>query len=99
MQIRQGDLLFISVAAPQSDLRPASRVLARGEATGHAHILTGAGEVMVGAGKIYVRTAGQDVVVHEEHRAVDLSAAPWWEVRHQRIYDPSAERAVRPVRD
>ncbi len=79
-QIRQGDILLVAVEKPLPDeLKPQSRViLAEGEITGHAHVLTGA-ELFDWSeeGQRYVRVkGGPGSIFHEEHDPKAASVIP-----------------------
>jgi hypothetical protein len=104
---RQGDVLIVPVATEglPSGLVPAPRdqggrlILARGEATGHAHVATGEGLTLLHLPDdldsmfLHVRVYGR--VSHEEHAAIPLPAG-YYRVIRQREYVPGA---VRPVAD
>ena len=96
LHYRQGDLLFIfqdERPAIELTVRPGLVILA-GEATGHAHRLTG-GSVLEGRdGTTYLELVEPTRVVHEEHDALTLDPG-WWLVVRQREYTPSASRLVR----
>lgn len=101
---RQGDLLFIRLGkARRAAEHPDGAVLARGEATGHAHAiapedLAGCEVFVDDRGRLVVNVApGAGVSVrHEEHGTVTLDPGIW-EVRRQREYD--AEREWRRIAD
>jgi hypothetical protein len=96
---RQGDVLIFeggSSAITLSHEEVLDRVLAYGEATGHAHRIVGAGA------HLYASSEGGDMVlavqtsarvVHEEHGAIDLPAGVYV-VRRQREYAPDEVRIV-----
>jgi len=104
---RQGDVLVVPVAADKvpAGLIPAPRdrggrmVLAYGEATGHAHVVTGEGLSLLclpddlEAMFLHVRVYGR--ISHEEHGAIPLPAG-YYRVVRQREYVPGS---VRPVAD
>jgi hypothetical protein len=96
LHYRQRDLLFIL-----QDERPAIALTTRpgliilaGEATGHAHRLTGGSVLEAVDGTIYLELVEPTRVVHEEHDALTLGPG-WWLVVRQREYTPSASRLVR----
>lgn len=94
--IRQGDLLFVRVASiPTDATRVPDGVIARGEASGHAHRLrAGRGRMlMLAAGVAYIRARYRAQVDHEEHGTVTLPAGDYRVVR-QREYEPAGWRQV-----
>lgn len=95
-QYRQGDLLFVRVEArPDEDLVVRQGlVIVEGEATGHAHRLTGGVILDAPDGDIYLDLLETARVVHEEHDAITLGPGLWQVIR-QREYSPEAIRTVR----
>ncbi|MEV6522651.1 hypothetical protein AB0M43_11960 [Longispora sp. NPDC051575] len=104
---RQGDVLVVPIDAAElpQNLVAAPRdhrnrmVLARGEATGHAHVVTGERVSMLcpadEPGRFYLLIEGYGRLGHEEHGPIALSPGAY-RVLHQREYVPGA---VRPVAD
>jgi hypothetical protein len=70
-------------------------VLARGEATGHAHAVEASrAELYRGrSGRFFLRLAGATVLEHEEHAPIELPAG-CYEVIRQREYRPGRIRRV-----
>ena len=96
LHYRQGDLLFIlQEEQPDVELtvRP-SQVIVAGEATGHAHRLTGGSVLEAPDGTLYLELIEPTRVVHEEHDALTLGPG-WWLVVRQREYTPDAVRTIR----
>jgi len=109
---RQGDLLFVQIGNLEAlveqngDLNKKKVVedgiLARGEATGHAHRIASE-DLALGKAKVFsdgpqrliIEAYEQVRVTHEEHGPITLPAGQY-EVRRQREYTPEA---VRPVYD
>ena len=96
LHYRQRDLLFV-----RQDVRPAvdlnarqSNVIVAGEATGHAHRLTGGTILEAPDGTLYLEVTQTTQVVHEEHGPITLDPGLWLVVR-QREYSPEAIRQVR----
>lgn len=88
MQYRHGDLLLIKVEeVPQGAKRTRGKILAEGEATGHAHRLEGPGTLYLKDGQLTLRNTKPTAVVHEEHARIDLPPGTY-EVRRQREYQP-----------
>ena len=93
---RHGDLLIAPVAAiPPGGRVKEDMVLARGEATGHAHRLESRGPVELWefSNEIYFRLgADGGEVMHEEHKAIQLQPGAY-RVWKQRQYEPQGARA------
>lgn len=102
---RQGDVLVVPIEKAQlpETLVPAPRdrrgrlILARGEATGHAHVVTGEGLTLlclpddIEAMFLHVRVYGR--IGHEEHAPISLPPG-YYRVVRQREYLPGAIRRV-----
>jgi len=94
---RHGDVMIDRCAEIPADLRRTpGLILARGEATGHAHRVLEAGTAVVfdtGDGGFLDVTADEATVVHEEHDAITLPRGTYrfW---FQREYSPEAIRRV-----
>ncbi|SRR5581483_6102020 len=98
MQYRHGDLLLLQVDPPErADLveRGPAVVLARGEATGHAHVLTAAepeAEVQIlkvpGLEDLVIDLKTGAVLSHEEHATLHIPAG-YYQLRRQREYAPA----------
>lgn len=98
-QYRQGDLLFDTMgdAVALSGTPRPDGVIARGEATGHAHRFEDltAGAVFERAGRLYVKVVAESArIVHEEHGPINLPKGVYRVVR-QREFDSGWERTVR----
>lgn len=101
MMVRQGDVLLVKVDdEPIGTIVPRDSgriVLAYGEATGHAHVVTHR------RAKLYQREDGirllhvpqKAYIDHEEHDRIELPAGTW-RVTRQRVYMPEE---IRPVAD
>ena len=102
---RQGDVLLVPVrpAEVPSTVVPAPRdrsgrmVLARGEASGHAHVIAGPDTQLLAdrddIGRLFVRVVGAASLVHEAHGPIAVPAGCYRVVR-QRRYVPAAALAV-----
>ncbi|MEV6969931.1 hypothetical protein AB0M47_32935 [Hamadaea sp. NPDC051192] len=102
---RQGDVLVVPIAP--ADLPPGlidaprdrrhRMVLALGEATGHAHVLTGERVALLSPpeepDRLYLLIEGYGRLVHEEHGPISLTPGAYRVVR-QREYFPGAIRFV-----
>lgn len=101
--IVQGDVFLVpcdKIPAGAKKVKKSARgyVLAEGEATGHAHCITGSGiEMYESEGILYLKTNKQVQVKHEEHKPVTV-APGIWEVGRVKEYDAFEEEA-RNVRD
>lgn len=104
---RQGDVLVVGLdrQALPDDLMTAPRdrlnrmVLAVGEATGHAHVVTGEGVTTLCRpdlpDELYMLVEGYGRLVHDEHGPIGLPKGAY-QVLRQREYFPGA---IRPVAD
>jgi hypothetical protein len=99
---RQGDVLIVPIEALPAGLVPGPRdrgrlVLARGEATGHAHVITGPDVVLHASAddvdRLFVEIVTRARLVHEEHGAITIPAGVYRVVR-QREYEPGTYRYV-----
>jgi len=90
---RQGDVLIIAAKLPQgaADTTPANGadiILALGEATGHAHRISGGGiTVLEKGGRRYLDVREPRTLRHEEHSEIPL-APGGYEVITQMQYTP-----------
>lgn len=90
MQYRHGDLLIVKVGSlPKDAALVETKVLADGEATGHAHRLEKDGVLYIKDGQLFLEAVVDVAVVHEEHARITLSPGIY-EVRRQREYQPGA---------
>lgn len=92
---RQGDVLIEAAAFPTEGLTAReSRVLAEGEATGHAHVVEGDVEMYEDAqGTLWCRVKEPAEVTHQEHGKIGLPRGEY-KVTRQVQLNP-AEEAVR----
>lgn len=103
--LRQGDLLFFKIdkwseSSRQGKLRPSrDNIIARGEATGHNHVLETEEGVEASLffadanvpGAVIRVTSGIAKVTHDEHETQELDEGDWLVVR-QSEYTPSAQQ-------
>lgn len=97
LQSRQGDVLIVSASIiPPSAQRQACCVLARGEATGHAHQIHEGALLWVDTdGTKYLEVFGAEAKVeHEEHGPIVLAGPAIYRIVLQREYTPEAIRNV-----
>lgn len=105
-QVRQGDVLLRrvrrrdlgkmeTVAAVRGRL-----ILARGEATGHAHAVAAERAALYrgAGGKFFLHLDGASRLEHEEHAPITLPAG-FYEVIRQREYSPRDVNRSRRVAD
>jgi predicted amidohydrolase len=97
--VRQGDVLLIPVDNVPADAKRKRRtkrgiVLAEGEATGHAHVVTepSATEYHL-KGRRYLLAAEGVTIQHDEHDTLTLDPGAW-EIIGQYEYAPEAIRRV-----
>jgi hypothetical protein len=102
---RQGDVLVVPIdrrelppgAVPAPRDRRNRMVLAYGEATGHAHVITGDRVFLLcppdDPGQLYLRVEGYGRLVHDEHGPIAVPAGAYRVIR-QREYVPGAIRFV-----
>ena len=102
---RQGDILLVPVspddvpaeAVPAARDRAGRCVLARGEATGHAHVVAGHDLRVLASpndvDQMFVEIVSRARLVHEEHGPITVPAG-WYQVVRQREYVPGAYRPV-----
>ena len=101
--IRQGDVLIKPVSSIPAGLAEVPRedgrlILAHGEVTGHAHVVSCPEARMFGSltaddGPRFIDVPRPTSVVHDEHAPLGL-AAGFYEVRRQREYSPEEIRRV-----
>ncbi len=100
---RQGAGLFVPGGDLPQELRPGPRdrrgrmVVARGEATGHAHVVGGPGLALLAErdnpDNMWIDVPAHGRVTHEEHGPIPLPAGRYRVIR-QREYVPGAFRPV-----
>lgn len=98
---RQGDILIVPtdgdkrrIDLSRSDVRSVGTpVVARGEATGHAHQIEGDGELFLWQDTVFLRSHGQTRLVHDEHDTIVIPEGEYRVVR-QREYDEGEIRYV-----
>jgi hypothetical protein len=102
---RQGDVLLVPTDPAELPTDPAREhrdehgrlVLAHGELTGHAHVVTAPAAELLGdpdeVERRFLVLAAEALVTHEEHASIPLPAGTYQVVR-QREYSAMAERDV-----
>lgn len=96
-QFRHGDLLLEKVnEIPAEAKLLKTKVLARGEATGHSHRVKG-GKVYQLGKVMFLETEVEVPLVHEEHKTIKIPAGDY-KITRQREYDPY-EKTIRQVQD
>ena len=100
MKVRQGDMLLARVDglpedAKRSDEEGPFVVLARGEATGHAHVVPAEDvELFWGRGGRHLRVLRETRLTHPEHAAIELPPGTY-RIVYQREFTPRAAVWVR----
>lgn len=90
---RQGDILIVKrTFIPDGAVKRQDRVLAEGEATGHAHRLD-AGDVYEKEGALYFKADEAVHLNHEEHGRLTFEPGIYRVIR-QREYEPEGWRNV-----
>lgn len=100
MQIRHGDLLIEKIDKFTDKLKERKdKIVERGEATGHAHRITGNGLVLeYPTGETLIKSLDNTVqIVHEEHKPIEIPKGIY-KVTRQREYD-AFEKASRTILD
>ena len=105
---RQGDVLLVTVdVMPSDEARPRPRdggrlILARGEATGHAHAVSSPLAELLeepeGDLLLRVHPGGPVELTHEQHGPIPLPAGVYRVIR-QRQYSPGDPDDLAPVED
>ncbi|MBN1447230.1 MAG: hypothetical protein JXA28_04810 [Bacteroidetes bacterium] len=93
-QFRQGDILIAAIPeippeAEEEQIENGGFVLARGEATGHAHVIRQSRDIAAFRTRDsrYLRALREVTVTHEEHDPISLPAGLYAIIR-QREYAP-----------
>lgn len=92
---QQGDILVKSVdeIPAEGQLIKGRIVLAEGEVTGHAHVITGKSVLAyVVAGQMYIDVSAPTEIKHEEHGPIVIQPGKY-RVDHVREYDHFEEEA------
>lgn len=90
---RQGDVAVVRVSdmpqgAIQRERENGRVVLAHGEVTGHAHVVTGPAELFDADRQTFLRVGEGAEIRHEEHSTIPLPAGVYQVIR-QREYQPA----------
>lgn len=98
MYYQQGDVLLFAIDSVPSEAKVVEIdekiVLAQGEATGHAHVISDIDEceVYTLANELFVKVGNPVVVTHDEHDSIEVGIGVW-RVAIVREYDHFAEEA------
>ena len=98
-QYRQGDVLLVQVDALPSDAGCPDKatgdiVLAYGEVTGHAHVVTAtAASLYHSSGEYFLEVNAATPLSHQEHASILLEPGVYRVIR-QREYTPQENRRV-----
>jgi hypothetical protein len=98
MQYRQGDVLLVEVPAlPATAVRVSVRdriVLALGEVTGHAHVISPlVADLYTLQGEKYVAARLGAKLTHEEHSTIEIKPGRYRVVQQRRYVEPSQSSA------
>ena len=101
MQLQHGDVCIWSTKIPKEAKNKKGKALAEGEATGHAHTLTGKrGEdyqLLEMGDRLFARILNGNVeVIHQEHKPIAIPPGDY-EVSQVYEYDHAVEEAKRVV--
>jgi len=94
---RQGEVLLQQVKNLPQNAKKKDNVLARGEATGHRHMMRGQAQVFATEDAQYVQVEGESQLIHEEHKPITVEEGIY-KVVIQREYDLLRDE-VRKVMD
>lgn len=95
-QHRQGDTLLVKAKRPINPGKPVAKkkiIIARGETTGHAHVLTGEVAEFLVNGQRMIWVEAPAPYVHDEHTPHTIEPG-WYTVPVQVEYSPEAIRQV-----
>lgn len=92
-QYRHGDLLIMEVPLCPKGTLLDHRILAHGEATGHAHRVDERAELREQDGQLFLRVSQETRLTHEEHATITLPQG-YYRVVRQREYTPASPRYV-----
>lgn len=112
--IRQGDVLLIEVGSIPKGAKPVPRddrgrlVLALGEVTGHAHVVTTVGTAPASEATLltasenrrFLRLMAPAELVHEEHATIPLAPGLYEQIRQEEWTDAMAlHERITPIAD
>lgn len=92
---RQGDLLFERIEQLPTNRLVEDKIIARGETTGHAHVLEGDTAVLRrSAASLLIDAPDGGAVVHDEHDRIELEPGIWMVHVQQEYVSPTETTAV-----
>jgi len=101
-QFQQGDVLIVSSQIPSSAKRVPKDgnryIIARGETTGHAHVVEACPEVELfeDHGVLYLAAAKPTTITHEEHKPVTVPPGTYeLGIVQEYDYDAAERKSVR----
>lgn len=99
--LQHGDVILKSVIIPNNlkSVETKKIVLAEGEVTGHAHVITDIAKVDLfkNAGKTFIKVKSPVELKHEEHKTIVIQPGSY-EIDQVKEYDPWADE-IRNVKD
>ena len=85
-QARQGDILIIKIdKLPKKAKKRNSKILLKGESTGHAHRLE-EGEIYEYNDRVLLSIPIPTRIIHEEHNLISIDEPGLYEIKRQREY-------------
>lgn len=97
---RQGDILFKKIISLPSQLtEKKDKIVAEGEATGHAHVLSNGAlfESLEQDSKLFIEAGKTTRIIHEEHLPIKLEAGSYEVIRQREYLGPGLQKRI--VRD
>jgi hypothetical protein len=96
---RQGDILFKKIEKFPNKLKEKpDKVVAEGEATGHAHVLVnGALFELLTSENLYIKSEQNTRIIHEEHLPIKLESGNYQVIRQREYLGPGLKTQM--VRD
>lgn len=93
-QYRQGDVLIETASVPKDAKPLTTKIVERGEATGHKHeFLNGGVTLLESRGEMFIAATEPSPLVHDEHDTIIIPEGTYRVIR-QREFDGTQERNV-----
>jgi len=94
---RQGDILFKKINhIPSETINRDNKVIAEGEATGHAHVLVNGAvfELLNSDSKLYIKSVENTKIIHDEHLPIKLEPGEYEVIRQREYLGPGIKHRV-----